>query len=406
MRTLLKTVALLGGRLTVNVYNEDNKSFYLTFRFIRQSSLTLTTQLYIDGTFKHGVLSGFSNSNESNLTLNIEEGLYAIASRNMEFRISLYNTEKESEDYGTDKFQITDLKLNSYPIISSYDTNLGDKNTGFSIIYQVNDSDNDILIITETLNGNVLRTLNNAPKGQDLIISISNEQLYKLPLNQQNTITIQADDGKGGISYRNYTFRRTNTAPIINGVDTDLGILTTLSKDYTVTDAENNPVTVVEKIDNMVLRNYSPTLGANNTLTISKDAWIQLLNGQHKVSIEATDSNGSKTIRTYTFTKADNVIKFELKTPFTTDVKANKILVTPVWNIKDANVKVEVCNNAFDVNPTWEDCTSQVLINRHFNFTNITKTAAKWGINIRITLARKDGTTSEIFVKGFGGAFE
>ena len=85
---------------------------------------------------------------------------------------------------------------------------------------------------------------------------------------------------------------------------------------------------------------------------------------------------------------------------------ASKILVTPTWHIPaGATAKVEACNNGFDEVPTWEDITSQVLINRHYNFTNNTKTAEKWGINIRFTI-EKGTATEQVVINGFGGAFE
>lgn len=85
---------------------------------------------------------------------------------------------------------------------------------------------------------------------------------------------------------------------------------------------------------------------------------------------------------------------------------ASKILVTPTWTIPaGAIAKVEACNNGFDEVPTWEDITSQVNVSRHYNFTNDTKTADKWGINIRFTI-EKGTATEQAVINGFGGAFE
>lgn len=296
--------------------------------------------------------------------------------------------------------------LNEPPTISDVDRNLGDKNDTFSILYQVNDANNDSLTIAEKLNGNTLRTLNNAPKGQDLTINISREQLYALPLNTENKITIEVNDGKGGVSYRNYSFRRTNTAPIISNSDKNLGVITALTEKYTINDMEGNAVTIVEKLDNVVLRNFAAVLGKEYTTTIDKDTWIKLKNGPHTYSIEATDSNNSKSTRVFSFTKKETRIDFTLSKPFTTDIKASKILVTPSWELNGATAKIEVCNNGFDVNPTWEDITKQVLINRHYNFTNTAKTADKWGVNIRIYIEKDPASLADVSIKGFGGAFE
>lgn len=89
------------------------------------------------------------------------------------------------------------------------------------------------------------------------------------------------------------------------------------------------------------------------------------------------------------------------------DVKDDvKVLVTPTWKIEGAVAKVEACNNGFDAVPTWEDITAMVQINRVYNFTNKTKTASKWGVNIRFTITKNEGFEGEVSISGFGGAYE
>ena len=118
----------------------------------------------------------------------------------------------------------TFTRTNSAPTISGVDVNLGDKNLAFSYEYTVNDADGDNLTVKEELNGSELRTINNAPRGEKLSISITAEQLYNLGLNSVNTLKITVTDGKGGTAYRRVTFKRTNSAPSISGQDTDLGL--------------------------------------------------------------------------------------------------------------------------------------------------------------------------------------
>lgn len=86
--------------------------------------------------------------------------------------------------------------------------------------------------------------------------------------------------------------------------------------------------------------------------------------------------------------------------------RATKILITPTWKIEGSVAKVEACNNAFDAAPTWEDITAQVAINRVFNFTNETKTAEKWGVDVRFTITKNEGYEGEVSISGFGGAYE
>lgn len=297
---------------------------------------------------------------------------------------------------------------NTPPTISGQDTDLGDKNLGFVITYQVNDIDtSDNLVVTEKLNGSIIKTINGAPRNQDLEIEITNETLFSLPLDSTNTIEIKVDDGQGGIAYRRYTFRRTNTAPIISGQDEDLGQkLEPFSIDFSVSDNEGNAITVKTYLDGVQKEEYQAEDGATNTFTITKDDWFKLPIGQHSIKIEAIDEHGATAVRNYTFTRFDDKIQFTLKTPIETDIMATKILVTPTWHIpQGATGKVEACNNGFDEIPTWEDITSQVNVSRHYNFTNDTKTAEKWGINIRFTI-EKGTATEQCIVNGFGGAFE
>jgi hypothetical protein len=307
------------------------------------------------------------------------------------------------------KYDVTiDYIANSPPTINGADENLGDKNVGFIISYQVDDVDTgDSLIVTEKLNGSILRTINGAPRKQDLEIEITNETLFSLELNSENTIEIKVDDGQGNIAYRRYTFRRTNTAPIISNQDEDLGQkLEPFSIDFSVSDMEGNPITVKIYINNVLKEEYQAEDGATNTFTISSEDWYKLGIGQHSIKIEAMDDHNAIAYRYYYFTRYDDKIEFTLKAPIETDIAATKILVTPTWVIPiGATTKVEVCNNGYDEVPTWEDITSQVITGKHYIFTNDVKTADKWGIDIRFTI-EKGTATEECIIHGFGGAFE
>ena len=108
----------------------------------------------------------------------------------------------------------------------------------------------------------------------------------------------------------------------------------------------------------------------------------------------------------WNISKSETVIAFQFSKPEATDARASKILITPTWRIEGAVAKVEVCNNAFDAVPTWEDMTAQVAINRVFNFTNETKTADSWGVSVRFTITKNEGYTGEVSISGFGGAYE
>lgn len=301
----------------------------------------------------------------------------------------------------------TFTRTNSAPTISGVDTNLGDKNLAFTYEYTVDDADGDPLTIKEELNDQELRTINNAPRGEILSISLTAAQLHALGLNTVNTLKITATDGKGGTAYRRVTFKRTNSAPSISGQDTDLGLqIGSFAEEYTVTDVEGDNVVVTEFVDDKQLRSYQATLGQTETVELSREEWLVLSNGAHQLRVEAVDGNFATSVRVWNFSKDEKVLEFQLAAPEETDERASKILITPTWKTEGAAVLVEACNNAFDAVPTWEDITAMVVLNRVYNFTNMAKTADKWGVNVRFKLTKNDGYDGEISVSGFGGAYE
>ena len=301
----------------------------------------------------------------------------------------------------------TFTRTNAAPTISGTDTNLGDKNLGFTYQYTVDDADGDTLTVVEALNDETLRTINNAPRGEALNVTITGEKLYSLSLNSVNTITITVTDGKGGTAYRRLTFKRTNFAPAISGTDTDLGLKTgSFAENYTITDVEGDNVVVTEFVDDDEIRSYQATLGEEATIELTREKWLMLANGTHQLRVEAVDGNFATSVRVWNFSKAENTIAFQFSAPEETDARATKILITPTWKIEGAVAKVEACNNAFDAVPTWEDITAMVQLNRVFNFTNETKTADKWGVNVRFTIVKNEGYEGEVSISGFGGAYE
>lgn len=221
-------------------------------------------------------------------------------------------------------------------------------------------------------------------------------------------LKVWTDDGitTSKVEERNFRVIH-NRPPVISDTDRDLGtLIESPSVPYQVNDLEGNEITVTEKIDGHVIRTFKAEPNTEYTLEIPLDKWIRLRLETHAATIEATDSAGLTSVRTYTFTRTENTIQLELKNPFETDVAATRILVTPeVYVPIGASILIEACNNAFDETPAWEDITSMAMANRGYNFVNTTKTAEQWGINIRFTL-EKGTATQEVRFEGFGGAFD
>ena len=293
------------------------------------------------------------------------------------------------------------------PCISGDDGSLGAKADAFDLVYQVTEPDGDTVTITEKLNGEVLRTINNAPLEESLTIAISREQLYSMELEQTNTIEIKADDGKDGIVFRRYTFQRTNSAPQIDGEDLDLGEKNEpFSVNFSALDAENDDMNAKIYLNNQLLKSIdSLASGQIYSFEISKLDFIKLNgNEMNNIRIEVQDSNDATSIRNLTFIRS--VEKIEYVFVKETDAMATQILITPTWHVAEgAEGKVWVCNNVYDDVPTWEDATIVSLQGTHFNFNNETKTAATWGIGVKISIEKRTATELS-WLAGFGGAYK
>ena len=202
-----------------------------------------------------------------------------------------------------------------------------------------------------------------------------------------------------------YTFLAQN-APVISGSNSDLGKKTSgFSQTYSVTDADNEAVTVTEYLDNVKVRSYVATLGATNTFALTGNTWFKLANGIHTMKITATDGFDEVT-RTYTFTKSVTKLTVQRVTPLDSSTQPKSILATVVKVIPEGAIfKVEACNNGYDTSPTWEDITTRVLQGRIYDFTNTVKTAGKWGVNIRVTVDR-NGKEGACYITEIGGNFE
>jgi hypothetical protein len=199
----------------------------------------------------------------------------------------------------------------------------------------------------------------------------------------------------------------TQVPPVISGTNSDIGTKSSaFSQSYTVTDADNDNVTVTEYIDNVKVRSYVATLGATNNLAVTGETWIKLTNGTHTLTITATDGF-DETTRTFTFTKSVTTLVVQRSTPIESTTEPKSIIISVVKVIpQEATFKVEVCRNGFDTSPYWEDITSKVLSGKIHEFdTDHTKTASKWGINVMVTIDRNGGAGA-CYIKEIGGNFE
>lgn len=179
------------------------------------------------------------------------------------------------------------------------------------------------------------------------------------------------------------------------------------SFDYKVIEEnEGQTLRVEEYINDTKIKDFSATSGSTYTYKLERLAYQKLPNGNHKVKIVAIDSEGGVTEKVFNFSKNETKILFELEKPLEADGMVTKALITMVGSIPEkAILKVEACNNGHDKKPTWEDVTTKVIKERKIFFANKKKTAAKWGVNVRVSVDR-NGEKGQCQILSIGGNFE
>ena len=200
-----------------------------------------------------------------------------------------------------------------------------------------------------------------------------------------------------------------NTAPVINySGGSALGDKTEgFTLNYSVSDADGDAVTVTEKLDNVVQRTFAPALGETQQFQAVLPANFQtILNGNHTITIEATDGKAAAAPVNVTFSKEVHSASITLSTPLAADDMPTAIRLSITGDIPDDAVwAAEVCNNAYDTSPTWENIKPAIQSGYNFVFSNKTKTAENWGINFRIEVTRGPSNTGG-YIYAIEGGFQ
>ena len=200
-----------------------------------------------------------------------------------------------------------------------------------------------------------------------------------------------------------------NTAPVINySGGSALGDKTEgFTLNYSVSDADGDAVTVTEKLDNVVQRTFAPALGETQQFQAVLPANFQtILNGDHTITIEATDGKVAAAPVNVTFSKAVHSASITLSTPLAADDMPTAIRLSITGDIPDDAVwTAEVCNNAHDASPTWENIKPAIQSGYNFVFSNKTKTAENWGVNFRIEVTRGPSNTGG-YIYAIEGGFQ
>jgi hypothetical protein len=261
---------------------------------------------------------------------------------------------------------VTFTRVNSLPVISGSNTDLGSKTAAFNHTYTVTDTESASVSVTERLivggTTHNLRTYSAAKGATNTFALSANWGYCQLG---QNKLEITATDSNGGVAIRSVTFTRVNSLPVISGSNEDLGVITEpFEHMYTVSDVENNSaISVTERLvsggSTRILRTYTAVGDVSNTAAIA-DNWIYALHGANTLEITATDSNGGSSTRTIAFTRS--FTELSGSRAVSTDAPVTQCLVAlyPLVQPSSAELTVEASNNPFDAVPVWEDVTNKL----------------------------------------------
>lgn len=296
---------------------------------------------------------------------------------------------------------------NQTPSISGRDEDLGGFKAPFKKVFSVNDPDNnETLNVTVKLNAATIRTINNATKGESYEIDIDKAKFDELELNKSNIIEITVSDSNGASAIRRYTFKKVNTNPVVTVTNSNLGEQNKpFNFSFKAADPDGDDITVKVYIDDVQVQDLGKvTPNQSKTVSIGKLDYAKLLNGEHRIKIEATDSFGAKGTGYITFTKKIDYCWYRLTKEV--DAQPTAVVVNPLTELaKGAKMTVKVSLNAKDKNPTWEVLPDD-FIGQKYNFKTKTKTADKWCIGVDIRIDRADTPEGmESYFYGFVGAY-
>ncbi|HGM1623203.1 TPA: hypothetical protein ACKOQC_002780 [Clostridioides difficile] len=166
----------------------------------------------------------------------------------------------------------------------SISNDLGVIGDACSINYRISDSDSSVRFkIIEKINGVKIAEKNNVVDGNYELI-ITDELLSELAFNSVNNITIELDNGYGGIFLnKTVTFTKGNTKPKLN-----ISSYNSTSATFTAIDIDNNLSKIEWFIDDVLKETITTDLTAEKTINYELTD-----NAIHTLKIVATDAENA-----------------------------------------------------------------------------------------------------------------
>lgn len=315
--------------------------------------------------------------------------------------------------------------LNTAPLISDSDGNLGGFAAPLVKPYTVSDAEGNTFTIVEKLDGTTIRTLNNQTNGSFTLDLTSQWPSLSLA---SHTVIVEATDQNNAKSTRTWTFTKTNSvaaAPVITSPVNNQRVPEKPEILFTIgSDPEDNSQTFKARFSSDA--GFSTYEDITTGFEIQSGAqWLPLISATNAnagatarliypntftpgtvkyVKIGTTDSGSNTTnFSAAICIKIGNVLEFQT-VPSATEFKPSRINVLDKKVIDpQATLQVFACNNALDASPAWEDMTAEYASNHEHVFTNATKTNASWAVAVKYVVQANNATgTIEIQAIGVG----
>lgn len=192
--------------------------------------------------------------------------------------------------------------LNAAPRITPASKSYGELNKPQNISFSVSDPDGDTFDVIVKID-EVQKESYESQTGRSYTFQMSK---YWDSLGLGNhTVAVIAIDSKGDAKTVAYTFRKINHAPTVSPTTLNSGDLKKPRDiEYTISDSDDDDLTVVVKIDNTEKERYTAQRNGARTFQMSK-YWPDLKLGTHTVAITVTDSWNEAATATYSFTKTN-----------------------------------------------------------------------------------------------------